>query len=351
MVGWFTPPQLVKSERFSRLDTATKITGELPNQPAEKNEIEDTLVQRLLSGKRLLIWYAIVPALLFFTLTWFIPIGYGFLMSFTDWSPMSLRGTDWVGLENYQRMIENPDMGLAVRNSIFYALFVVIVRLIIALPLAVMIHNLSFGKNFYRFIYFLPLVTSVVAVGIIWRILYLPRLGLFNVILGGIRDFFGMAFPLPRYLLDPNTALISVGVMDIWRSLGFQIVILMAGLSGIPKAYYEAAEIDGAGSWQRFRHITLPLLQPVILFALVTSIAGAVQVFTEIFVIFQGSNTSSGGYGGPAKAALTLVPEFFQQAFRNFNFGYASAIAVVIFVIVSALSLLQLWLGRRRWDY
>ena len=152
-------------------------------------------------------------------------------------------------------------------------------------------------------------------------------------------------------MLDPNTALISVGVMDIWRSLGFQIVILMAGLGGIPNVYYEAAQIDGAGRLQRFRHITLPLLQPVILFALVTSIAGAVQVFTEIFVIFQGSSTSSGGYGGPAKAALTLVPEFFQQAFRNFNFGYASAIAVVIFVIVSALSLLQLWLGRRDWDY
>lgn len=328
------------------MNSASRLT----HSPGRSARVRSVIAE-FLSSKKALIAFTLIPALLFFALIWFIPIGYGFVMSFTNWSPMSLRGTEWVGIENYQRMFASSDMHTATKNSIFYALFVVITRLIIALPLAIMMHNLTHGKNFYRFIYFLPLVTSVVAVGIIWRILYMPRLGLFNLILASIRDFLALSFPLPRYLLDPNQALISVGVMDIWRSLGFQIVILMAGLSGIPRVMYESAMIDGANEFQRFRHITLPLLQPVILFALVTSIAGAVQVFTEIFVMFQGSNTSSGGYGGPANAALTLVPEFFQQAFRNFNFGYASAIAVAIFVIVSALSLLQLFIGRRNWDY
>jgi ABC-type sugar transport system permease subunit len=303
---------------------------------------------RFFAGRSFLLIYALVPAILFYTLFWILPIFYGFFQSFTDWSPMSINAAQSVGLENYQRAFTSPDVRIATRNSITYALFVVLVRLMLALPLAMMLNSIGRGKGLLRLVYFLPVVTSLVAVSIIWRFLYMPRLGLFNLILASVRDFFGLGFALPRYLLDPSIALYAIGVMDIWRTLGFQMVILMAGLSSIPEVYYEAARIDGADRRREFRHVTLPLLQPTILFVLVTSIAGAVQVFTEIFVMMGGQSSTSLGGG---RATNTLVIEFYKQAFRAFEFGYASAIAMIIFVLITALSLVQLWLGRRRWDY
>lgn len=320
----------------------------LLSRTAESQGAKRRGLGQIFSGRRFLLMYALIPAVLFYLLFWIIPILYGLVQSFTDWSPMSFNATNFVGLENYRRAMESPDIHIAVRNSLTYAVFVVVVRLLIALPLSIMLNRIGWGRGILRLIYFLPVVTALVAVSIIWRFLYLPRQGLFNLVLASIRDFFGLGFGLPRYLQDPDIALYAIGMMDIWRTLGFQMVLLMAGLASIPLVYYEAAQIDGANPWQEFRHITLPLLQPTLLFVLVTSIAGAVQVFTEIFVIMGGQSSTSVGGG---RATTTLVIEFYKQAFRAFDFGYASAIAVIIFVLIGAISLLQIWLGRREWEY
>ena len=302
----------------------------------------------ILGGRKALLAYALVPALLFYLVFWIYPLLQGFAGSLTNWSPMSIHTPEFLGLENYARASSNRLVGIAIRNSLLFALFTVGVRTSLALAFAMTLNHLRRGQGLFRLIYFLPVVTSVVAAGYTWRFLYLPN-GLFNAVLAMIRDGLGLSFDLPRYLQDPNLALICIAVMSVWRWLGFEIVIFMAGLSGIPGEYYEAARIDGAGRWQLFRRITLPLLQPTILFILVTGLASEIQVFTEAFVmVSRGSGTP---LGGPANSTLTIVMEFYQSAFRKFEFGYASAIAVIIFVIISVFSLAQLWIGRRRWEY
>ena len=192
----------------------------------------------------------------------------------------------------------------------------------------------------------------MIATAIMWKYLYQPRLGVFNGLLVTVRDALGLTFGLPRYLLDPRLALICIAAMAIWKNLGFTIVIFMAGLSGIPAEYYEAARIDGAGPGALLRHITLPLLRQTTVFVLVTGIAGAMQAFSEIYVM-TGSSGGSGGatMGGPVNSTLTIVVELYQRAFRAFEFGYASALAVIIAVIIGLLSLIQLRLGRADWEY
>lgn len=303
----------------------------------------------ILGGRRALLAFALIPALLFFGIFWVYPLGVGFIRSFTDWSPMSVQLPQYVGVENFERAFSDRLLGTAILNSVRYALFTVGLRLAIGLPIAIMLNNLRRGQGIFRLVYFLPVITSVIAAGVIWRFLYLPRNGIFNMGLLSVQQILGISFDLPRYLQDPNLALFSVGLMSVWRWLGFVIVLLMAGLSGIPKEFYEAARIDGAGRFQVFRYITLPLLRPTLVFVLVTEIASEIQVFTEPYVMI--GRGSGAGLGGPANSTLTIVMMFYQSAFRNFEFGYASAIAVIIFVIISVFSIAQLWLGRRRWEY
>jgi multiple sugar transport system permease protein len=303
----------------------------------------------IFGGRRALLTFALGPALVFFLIFWIYPLCIGFARSLTDWSPMSVHPLKYVGLENYRQAFSDRLLGNAVKNSLYFALFTVSVRLALALPLALILNNLRRGKGLFRLIYFLPVVTSVVAAGVIWRFLYLPRNGILNTVLADVRDSFGLSFALPRYLQDPKLALTSIAIMSVWRWLGFVVVLLMAGLSGIPSEYYEAARMDGANRFHLFRRITLPLLQPTLVFVLVTEIASEIQVFTEAFVmISRGSGTVM---GGPANSTLTIVMMFYQSAFRNFEFGYASAIAVIIFVIISVFSIVELWIGRRRWSY
>jgi ABC-type sugar transport system permease subunit len=307
--------------------------------------------RRLFRGRNLLILYAMIPLTIYALLIWVIPVGYGMIISSTDWSPMDLNPTTFVGLENYKEAFTSKLMGKAIVNSARYALFTVGLGVPLALVIAIMLNSISRGRGLFRLFYFLPVVTQVVAVGIVWREgLYQPRLGLLNAILRVVRDFLGLSFDLPRYLNDPAIALYCVGVMAVWRNLGYNVVLFMAGLSGIPRAYYDAAYIDGAGRLEAFRHVTLPLMKPTLVFVLVTGISGAMQVFTEIYVMTT-SYASGAMMGTPAFSTLTLVPELYQRAFREWRFGYASAQAVIIFVIITAISLFLLRTGRTRWEY
>jgi len=309
------------------------------------------------TGKTFLILYAIIPILAFAIMMWFYPTFYGFYASFTRWNPVS--GTNpnpnYIGLKNYEMAFEpdtarREDLVKAIQNSFVYAIFTVGVGTPVALVFALLINSLRKGRSFFRLVYFLPVVTSTIAIGIIWKFLYQPQFGLFNAILRMINDNLHLNITLPGYLLDPKIALFCIGVMTIWQELGYFIVILMAGLSGIPSEYYEAASIDGADFWSRFRYITLPLLQPTLLFIAVTSIAGALQVFDAIYILAPVSTD----LGGPARSTLTIVPLIYNRAFPyggRYEFGYSSALAVIIFIIILAISLFQLRIGRRRWEY
>jgi ABC-type sugar transport system permease subunit len=304
-----------------------------------------------------MILYAVVPLLVFMLVMWFYPTFYGFYASLTRWTPISVDhpSPQFIGFQNYQKAFEpnsarSDDLEKAFANSFKYAAFHVGVGTPIALGFAILMNSMRRGRGFFRLVYFLPVVTSTIAVGIIWQYLYQPQFGLFNALLRLVKSAAGLGFPLPRYMLDPRIALFCVAVMTIWHSLGYHIVIFLAGLSGIPADYYEAAAIDGAGPWRRFRHITLPLLQPTILLITVTALAGSLQVFDAIYVLVP----SGMGGEGPSKATLTFVMLLYQRAFpygATYEFGYASALGVIIFVTILLFSLLQLWIGRRRWEY
>ncbi len=325
-------------------------------QSLESDPAKPSALKSFLSGKTFLVMYAVVPVMLFGIFMWLYPTAYGIYAGNTRWNPIAVDNTpEYIGLDNYRRIFEpgsirNQDLMTALSNSVKFGVFTVGIGIPLALVLATMINSLGRAGSFFRFIYFLPVVTSTIAVGIIWGFLYQPQFGLFNAILRVFRDGLGLNFALPTYLLDPRIALYCIGVMVIWQTLGFNIVIYMAGLSGVPREYYEAASIDGAGTWTRFRHITIPLLQPAILFTTITGVAAALQAFDAMYIL----SPNRLNLGGPARSTLTLVMLLFNRAFPTsgrYEFGYASALGVIIFALVLVVSLIQLRLNRNNWEY
>jgi multiple sugar transport system permease protein len=201
----------------------------------------------------------------------------------------------------------------------------------LALLFAVALNQRIRGIVFYRTAYFLPVISSTVAISLIWEWLYEPQYGLLNYVLGflGIHGI--------QWLGDPNTAMPSIMIVSIWRDLGFNMVIFLAGLQAVPQELHEAAAIDGAGSFERFRFVTLPMLSPTIFFVIVLSIIGSFKVFDQAYVMTQ---------GGPLNATTTVVYYIFTQAFQWFHMGYAAALGYVLFAIILAFTLLQFKLQR-----
>lgn len=237
-----------------------------------------------------------------------------------------------VGLSNYARLVGDPILLLSLRNSLIYSFVFVPIGVVTALCLAILIDGRTRLREYYRVAYFLPVVTSAAATSILWKWLYQPSVGLINTALGlvGISG--------PSWLNDPETALLSVGIMGIWQELGFLIVLFLAGLQSIPPSLHEAASIDGANPLQRVWYLTVPLLRPTALFVSVVSMAGAFQVFVQIFIMTK---------GGPAYASSVLAYYLYVNAFQRFEMGYAAAIAVVIFLLVLTITLVQLKLFRQ----
>jgi multiple sugar transport system permease protein len=229
-------------------------------------------------------------------------------------------------------MLDQPLFWKSMAQTGIFILGLVPLRMAIALGLALLLNQKIGGLAFYRALYFTPVVTSMVAVSIVWLWIFDPSWGVANWIL----ESFGL--PPSQWLSDPNSALPSLIVMTIWKTVGFEMVIYLAGLQGIPASLYEAAAIDGAGRWRQFRHITLPLLTPTTFFILVTAVIGAAQIFDQVFVMTQ---------GGPLRSTYVIIYYLYEEAFRFFRMGYAAAIAWVVFAIVLVLTLLQ-WRFLRR---
>ena len=258
------------------------------------------------------------------------PTFYAFWMSLHKWDPIAITHP-YVGLDNFRKLQHDDVFWKSLRNTWLYVIIGVPVSMTLSLIIALGLQRLARYVGFYRVLYFAPYVTSLVAVGWVWRWMYMPN-GLFNDLL----DMVGLG-PY-GFLTDPDIALYSILAMTIWQGLGFQVVIFLAGLESIPTVYHEAAQVDGASGWQRFRGITIPLLNPTIVFLTVTGVISYLQVFTQIRAM------SSGGTGGPLNSTISLVLYVYQQAFTSLpsKMGYASAMTVVLFLMILVITVVQL---------
>jgi multiple sugar transport system permease protein len=263
-----------------------------------------------------------LPAILGLLLFTLGPMVASMLLSFTEYNLLS--DPVWVGIENYQEMFGEELFWQALRVSAIYSVVSVPLGLMLALGLAVLLNHKMRGTMLFRSIYYLPTVISGVGVAMLWRWLFNAEFGIINVLLGRV------GIEGPAWLLDKNWALPALIITSLW-GIGGTTLIFLAGLQGIPQELYEAAEIDGAGRWSQFRKVTLPLLSNVTFFNLVLGIIGALQVFTDAFVITR---------GGPNHATLFLSMYLYQHAFLYLNMGYAAAIAWFMFLIVMVLTVL-----------
>jgi multiple sugar transport system permease protein len=284
-----------------------------------------------LQRRRWLWAYAFISIPLFFFL--FVRIGptfYAFWMSLHQWDPIAL-DRPYIGLENYRDLGGDEVFWKALRNTWIYVGAGVPVGLGLSLLIALGLQRMIRFAGFFRVLYFLPYVTSLVAVGWVWRWMYMPN-GLFNDILGwvGIGPF--------TWLGSPDMAIYSIIATTIWQGLGFQVIIFLAGLESIPDDYLEAASLDGASGWQTFRDVTFPLLNPTLVFLIVTGVISNLQVFTQVRAM------SSQGTGGPLNSTISIVLYVYQQAFQALpsKMGYASAMTVVLFAMILAITIIQL---------
>jgi multiple sugar transport system permease protein len=245
-----------------------------------------------------------------------------------------LRGRfTFIGFENFIDLLSDRIFLKAVVNTLIYVISIVPISAGLALILAVLFNTHFRLKEFFKAIYFAPMVTSTVAAAMVWLWLYNPQFGLFNVILKS----FG--FPAQPWLMSSHQALPSIIIFSIWKSLGYNLIIYIAGLQAIPDVYYEAARIDGAGSLQQFFKITLPLLTPTTTFILIYNSILSFQVFDQIFVLTG---------GGPAYATTVVVLELYQQAFLKYRFGYASAMAMVLFIFLLSITIGQYAISKKK---
>lgn len=285
-----------------------------------------------LASERRWAWVFLAPMLVGLAVLSAGPILATLGISFTEWD--LLTPPKLVGLDNFADLLANDRFWIALRNTIWYTVLSVPLGMVLALAIALGLDQAIRGIAWIRTMYFLPLVTSSVAVGLVWLWIYAPTGGLLNEALGWI------GVPPQRWTTDPFWAMPAIVVMSVWQSLGINIIIFLAGLQAIPKEYHDAANVDGAGRRARFRHITLPLLTPSIFFTGILALIGSLQVFDQVYVLARP--------GKPTEATITLVYFIYEEGFRFFRMGMASAAAWILFLIAAALTVVYFW-SQRRW--
>lgn len=280
-------------------------------------------------------WAFLAIPIVFFVVIRFYPTFNAFVLSFQEWNLLGDR--TWTGFDNYVRLVNDPVFWKVFANTFIYLLLGTPISLVLSFIVAYQLDKIRFAHGFLRALYFLPFMTSAVAMAWVWRWFYqgVP-IGLFNNILAS------MGISQIAFLNSTTLALPAVLAPAIWAGLGFQIIIFMAGLRAIPRSYYEAAKIDGVSWWTVLWEITLPLLKPTIVFIVVFSSIGFLRIFDHVF------NMTTNDPGGPLNATKPLVLMIYETAFNSFNMGYAAAQTVVLFVILLIVSLIQLRLLRDR---
>ena len=275
-------------------------------------------------------WLFVAPALALITVFFVLPVIGALVLSFTDFDIYAVAdpaNTRVVGARNYSQLVRTPLFWTALKNTFYFALVGGPLTVAVSLGAALLLNaRLVRFKALFRTIYFIPFVTTLVAVAVVWRYLYHPRYGLLNWALGAV----GVA-PID-WLGDPRWAMPAIILMAVWKNFGYNMLICIAGLQSIPDELYEAAALDGATGWQRFRHVTLPMLGPTLVFVGVVTMIGYFQMFAEPYVMTQ---------GGPLRSTTSLVLLMYEEGFRWWRMGAAAAIAFTLFAIIAALTFVQ----------
>ena len=282
-------------------------------------------------------WVFVAPALTVIGLFFALPVLAALVLSITDFDIYALADSGnlrFVGLRNYARLVETPLFWHALGNTLYFVALGVPLSIGASLGAALLLNSpLTRAKSFFRTALFTPVVTTLVAVAVIWRYLLHTRFGLVNYALGRL----GIA-PID-WLGDPHWAMPAIILFAVWKGFGYNMVILLAGLQSIPQELYEAARMDGASRAQQLRYITLPSLAPILLMVSILTIAGHFQLFAEPYVMTQ---------GGPLQSTVSVLYFMYEEGFKWWNLGSASAVAFVLFLFIFAVTALQLWLAPRR---
>lgn len=276
----------------------------------------------------------IAPNLLGFLVFFLGPMLYGLYISFTDWD--LLNDPKWVGLTNYNTLIHDDLMWKSLKNTLIYCLVTIPGGMVVALSLAMAVKQAARLAVLYRSLMFLPVVTSTIAVALVWKSVLNTDFGLLNWLL----EFVGIS-PI-GWLSDTRWAMVSVGLVAIWKNMGYNVVIFLAGLHAVPQHLYEAAAIDGAGAWRRFRNVTLPMISPTLFFVLIVSVIGSFQVFDQVYVLTD---------GGPGNSTVVYNYYLYQNAFEFFRMGYASAMAYALFALIFLITVFQVKFLNKRVQY
>ncbi|MEH7255059.1 sugar ABC transporter permease [Neobacillus niacini] len=278
-------------------------------------------------------WFFISPMLLGFIIFMFAPLVYAFFMSLNDWPLLGEK--TFIGIENYQGVIEDPTFIISLKNTALFSLGLVPLNILLALLLASLLKNNFAGIGFFRTAIFVPVITSMVVWAIVWKYLLAPELGVINQLL----DLAGIQGP--SWLLNTNTALPSVIFISVIKNVGLNMILFLVAMQQVPTELYEAAELDGASPFKKFRKITLPLITPTVFLTMIITTIGAMKVFGQIYIMTR---------GGPVDSTKVIVYYIWETAFKHFDMGYASAIAFVLFFILLAFTILS-WVVRKRWVF
>jgi len=283
-------------------------------------------------------WWFVAPALLVIAVFFFLPVVAAFLISLTDfdiYALADLANLRFVGLGNYLKLLQTPLFWQALGNTLYFVGAGVPLSIAASLGAALLLHSrLTRFKPFFRTALFAPVVTTLVAVAVIWRYLFNTRYGLLNYALGGL------GIDPIDWLGDPHWAMPAIILFAVWKNFGYNMIIFLAGLQSIPDELYEAARIDGASIWRQFASVTLPMLSPVVMLVAILTIAGYFQLFAEPYVMTQ---------GGPLQSTVSVLYFMYEEGFKWWNLGSASAVAFVLFLLIFAVTALQLrgkrWIG------
>ena len=300
--------------------------------------------------------FFILPTYLILFIFIIVPIFFAFYLSFNKWN--LLGSMKFVGFSQYRKLFSSEEFWKAVANTFYYSFITVPIGILISLVLAILLNSRIRGIQIYRTIYFMPVMTSVIAGAFIWQWIFQSQNGILNYLFGfiGLKPlswlneprgiltviFESIGVTIPKWLGGPSVTLVAISIMTIWKNTGYYMIIFLAGLQNIPKTLYEAAEIDGAGRIRSFFAITLPILSPTTFFVLIMSVIVSFQVFEQVAVTTQ---------GGPLNSSLVLVYLIYQKAFKFLEVGYASSAAFILFAIVLVLTFFQVKLLGKRVHY
>lgn len=279
----------------------------------------------------------LAPAVVLLSVFFFAPVIAGFALSITDFDLYSIgdiHNLRFVALRNYRELLSNPIFWTAFANTLYFALVGGPLTVAVSLLAALLVNaRLTRWKALFRTIYFAPVVTTLVAVSVVFRYLYHPRFGIINLALGALH------LPQPDWLGDPRFAMPAIILLGVWKGFGYTMIIFIAGLQQVPEELYEAARLDGAGMWRQFRHVTMPMLGPTFLFVGIVVAIGQLQIFAEPYVMTR---------GGPLNKTLTIVMMMYEQGFKFWRMGYAAAVAFILFLIIGVATLVQMRLQEKQ---